>query len=182
MDSQAYRQDELPGIAEAVREALRPDMVRVAPGRHAWVPAPHMAGRVPGCVLCRWERIPEEVGVTSPSSSPSSSPPAPTSTQNSNSPGWRPVPIGGRFSRVRSELVSLLGFNTGADAQKYETLLRLARAGFIDMVKVSPGCWLLDVDSWHRHLLRCMENPEMWDEGSPDLEEYRFKNGLGRKR
>ena len=45
MDSQAYRQDELPGIAEAVREALRPDMVRVAPGRHAWVPAPHMAGR-----------------------------------------------------------------------------------------------------------------------------------------
>ena len=155
MDSQAYRQDELPGIAEAVREALRPDMVRVAPGRHAWVPAPHMAGRVPGCVLCRWE--PDGQGA------------------------WRPVPIGGRFSRVRSELVSLLGFNTGADAQKYETLLRLARAGFIDMVKVSPGCWLLDVDSWHRHLLRCMENPEMWDEGSPDLEEYRFANGLGRK-
>ena len=177
MDSQAYRQDELPGIAEAVREALRPDMVRVAPGRHAWVPAPHMAGRVPGCVLCRWERIPEGVGVTSPSSSP----PAPTPTQNATAPGWRPVPIGGRFSRVRSELVSLLGFNTGADAQKYETLLRLARAGFIDMVKVSPGCWLLDVDSWHRHLLRCMENPEMWDEGSPDLEEYRFANGLGRK-
>ena len=67
------------------------------------------------------------------------------------------------------------------DAQKYETLLRLARAGFIDMVKISPGCWLLDVDSWNRHLLRCMENPEMWDEGSPDLEEYRFANGLGRK-
>lgn len=169
MDSQTYRQDELPGIAEAVREALRPDMVRVAPGRHAWVPAPHMAGRVPGCVLCRWERIPE-AGRDGPAPR---DPPAPA--------GWRPVPIGGRFSRVRSELVSLLGFNTGADAQKYETLLRLARAGFIDMVKVSPGCWLLDVDSWHRHLLRCMENPEMWDEGSKDLKEYRFKNGLGRK-
>ena len=143
------------GLEDEIREALKPDMVRVAPGRHAWVPAPHRDGKVPSCVLCRWEK--------------------------DGGGSWRPVPVGGRFSRVRAELVAAMGFNTGPARQKYETLVRLGRAGFIDMVKLSPGCWFIDMDSWHRHLLRCMENPEMWEEGSEDLETYRFWNGLGRR-
>lgn len=143
-------------LADEIREELKPDMVRVAPGKYAWVPAPHMDGKVPSCVLCRWEKDGEG--------------------------SYRPVPVGGRFSRVRSELVALMGFNTGSCAHKYETLFRLERAGFIDMIKISPGCWFIDMDSWYRHLLRCMENPEMWDEGSEDLETYRFYNGLGKKK
>lgn len=46
---------------------------------------------------------------------------------------------------------------------------------------MSEKRWQSDMDSWHHHLLRCMENPEMWEEGSEDLETYRFWNGLGRK-
>ena len=47
--------------------------------------------------------------------------------------------------------------------------------------QLSEKRWQSDMDSWHRHLLRCMENPEMWEEGSEDLETYRFWNGLGRR-
>lgn len=138
-------------MAEAAREAMRPDMVRIAPGAHSWVPR---AGRTPPqYAVCRW--TPDGGG------------------------GFAPVPVGGRYARVGRELLACLGFNTGKRSTRYETLYRLQRAGFIDMVRVSPGCWLLELDSWYAHLLRCMGEPEMWDEGSADLEKYRFANGLG---
>lgn len=136
------------------RAAAGADMVRVAPGVHGWMPAP---GReVPAYVLCRWARATEGC--------------------------WRPVPVGGRYARVGRELLALLGFNTGRDSSRYETLYRLGRAGFVDMVKVSPGCWLLDLDSWFRHLSACMDDPDMWEEGSEARTRYEFANGLGRKR
>ena len=138
---------------ERAREAARPDMVRVAPGAHGWTPAP---GReAPAHVLCRWTRGADGL--------------------------YRPVPVGGRYARVCRELIALLGFNTGRRSSRYETLYRLSRAGFVDMVKVSPGCWLLDLDSWFRHLAACMDDPEMWDEGKEARRRYDFANGLGRK-
>ena len=130
-----------------------PDMVRIAPGRHAWVPA--NGGEPPALALCRW--TPDGEGA------------------------FRPVPVGGRWARLDEGLARLLGFRSGAASRKYETLYRLARAGFIDMVKVSPACWLLDLDSWHRHLVRCIEDPDLWEEGGDALREYRFANGLGPK-
>ena len=62
---------------------------------------------------------------------------------------------------------------------RYDTILRLGRAGFVDTVRVAPHVWMLDLDSWFRHLADCMDRPEMWDEGSGDLRRYLLANGLG---
>ncbi len=93
---------------------------------------------------------------------------------------FRPVPVGGgRWARLDAQLLALLGFRSGSRPGRYATLLRLSRAGFVEMVKVSPGCWLLDLDSWHRHLTACMDDPEMWEPGSEAVRRYNFANGLG---
>lgn len=136
----------------AVAAAVRPDMLRVAPGRHAWVPA--NGGEPPALAICRWS--PDGEG------------------------SFRPVPVGGgRWARLDAQLLALLGFRSGSRPGRYATLLRLSRAGFVEMVKVSPGCWLLDLDSWHRHLTACMDDPEMWEPGSEAVRRYNFANGLG---
>lgn len=138
--------------ADRVREALRPDMVRVGPGRQAWVPK---AGQPPALTVCRWAPLGDGA--------------------------FAPVPVGGRWARLCADLLAQLGFREGSRATRYATLLRLSRAGFIDMVKVSPGCWLIDLDSWHRHLLRCMEDEWMWEPGSEATRRYQFANGLGHR-
>ena len=127
-------------------------MVRAAPGRHAWVPR-DAAAPPDGYALCRWSRQPDGT--------------------------YAPVPVGGRYVRLNSEVAETLGFGRGEDRCRYDTILRLGRAGFVDTVRVSPNTWLLDLDSWYRHLAACMEDPERWDEGAEDREAYLKANGLG---
>ncbi len=131
-----------------------PTMVRVAPGRHAWVPR-DAATPPDGYALCRWAK--QEDGT------------------------FAPVPVAGRYVRLNSQVAATLGFigDGTSDKNRYDTILRLGRAGFIDLVRVATNTILLDLDSWYRHLSDCMDNPEMWDEGSEDLETYLKANDLG---
>lgn len=139
-------------LHEAVAQATKPDMVRVSPGRHGWVIASKEM-RVPEFVLCRWVKQGDDTHA--------------------------PVPVAGRLVKVSPDLLALLGFNTGRRSSRYETLYRLANAGFIEMVRISPGCWLIDLDSWYRHLGACMDTPEMWDDGAEDRDHYLHVNALG---
>lgn len=134
-----------------------PDMVRVAPGRHAWVPK-RAATPPPEYVVCRWSKQADGT--------------------------WAPVPVAGRYVRLDSSTATLLGFpaRAGADACercRYDTILRLGRAGFVDLVRVAPNTILLDLDSWYRHLADCMDDPDRWEDGRDDRKTYLKANGLG---
>ena len=145
------------GLKPAARTLPRepePDMVRVAPGRHAWV-SKDAATPPDGYALCRWAK--QEDGT------------------------FAPIPVAGRYVRLTSQVAATLGFigDGTSDKNRYDTILRLGRAGFVDLVRVAPNTILLDLDSWYRHLADCMDNPEMWDEDSEDLKTYLKVNGLG---
>ncbi len=79
---------------------------------------------------------------------------------------YQAVPVTDRMLRLGAELASLLGFSGD-----YDTLYRLARAGFIETIKVAPRTILLNVDSYYRHLRRCAEDPWFW-ENSKRMERY----------
>lgn len=81
---------------------------------------------------------------------------------------YRLVAVPERMVRLTQQVLELIGM----PAQRM-TLMRLAKAGMIEMVKVAPNTCVLNMDSWYNHLRRCAENPEMWDPGSPALKEYR---------
>ena len=134
-----------------------PDMVRVAPGRHAWVPK-RAATPPPEYVVCRWSKQADGT--------------------------WAPVPVAGRYVRLDSSTATLLGFpaRAGSDSRercRYDTILRLGRAGFVDLVRVAPNTILLDLDSWYRHLADCMDDPDRWEDGRDDRKTYLKANGLG---
>ena len=134
-----------------------PDMVRVAPGRHSWVPK-RAATPPPEYVVCRWSKQADGT--------------------------WAPVPVAGRYVRLDSSTATLLGFpaRAGSDARercRYDTILRLGRAGFVDLVRVAPNTILLDLDSWYRHLADCMDDPDRWEDGRDDRKTYLKANGLG---
>ena len=134
-----------------------PDMVRVAPGRHAWVPK-RAATPPPEYVVCRWSKQADGT--------------------------WAPVPVARRYVRLDSSTATLLGFpaRAGSDARercRYDTILRLGRAGFVDLVRVAPNTILLDLDSWYRHLADCMDDPDRWEDGREDRKTYLKANGLG---
>lgn len=139
-------------LAQRMRELSRPDMVRIAPNKHAWVPAAHVK-EPPRFCLCRWSK--------------------------SSEGNFSPIPVAGRWVRITEELVASLGFQDGRRRRRWETLMRLGRAGYIDILHLSPGCWMLDLDSWFRHLAACADDPDMWDEGSEDRDNYLHVNGLG---
>lgn len=140
-------------LAMTMREASRSDMVRVAPGRNAWMPAERAQSEVARHVLCRWSRQPDGT--------------------------YQPVPLPYRLVRMTPETTAMLGFVSGNRTVRADTLLRLAAAGFIDCVRVSPHCWMLDLDSWFRHLEDCLDDPEYWDEGGEARRKYNLANGLG---
>ena len=143
--------------------APEPNMVRVAPGRHAWVPK-DAATPPDAYVMCRWSK--QEDGT------------------------YAPVPVAGRYVRLDSRTATLLGFPAresgrggppphGNERCRYDTILRLGRAGFVDVVRVAPNTVLLDLDSWYRHLADCIDDPDRWKEGGEDRETYLQANGLG---
>jgi hypothetical protein len=72
---------------------------------------------------------------------------------------YRLVPAGEAWARLDSTTVSALGF-----PGRWDTLLRLGIAGFIEIVKPAPGTTLLNLASWWGHLRRCAEDPWFWDD------------------
>jgi len=136
---------------ERLKDLSRPDMVRVAPERYAWIPATHIT-EPPKFCLGRWIK---------------------------KGPEFRLIPAGGKWIRMTAEVAAELGWRGVDRKSSYDTLKRLAAAGFIDFVHVAPGTHLLDLESWFRHLGDCMSNPDKWDKGSEDLETYQESNGLG---
>ena len=137
-------------LPEELKAESLSNMMRVAPGVDAWFPRD---GKPDEFCFARW-------------------------TPAADGNGWRPVPVGGRLARITPELCAEIGLGKVDTEGQRRTLFRLARAGFVDIVHVSPGVWLLDVQSWFAHLRACMDNPGMWDPGSDDLETYLEANGL----
>ena len=72
---------------------------------------------------------------------------------------YRAVPMPDRMLRLTAQLAGVLGLQGG-----YDTLYRLGRAGFIEMIKVAPHTTLLNVDSYYRHLRKCAEDPWYWED------------------
>ena len=70
---------------------------------------------------------------------------------------WKLIPFKDHLVRLNSTLARALGF-----PGQYNTLLRLAAAGFVEIVRAAPGTSLLNLDSWFNHLRRCAEDPDFW--------------------
>lgn len=139
-----------PDAARRLAEAARADMIPIAPGVRIWKPKP--GSSVPECVLCRWIAVKE---------------------------GYTPVPIAGRYVRLTSALAAQMGFRDADRSRRYDTLLRLWRAGFVEIAHVSPGVYMLEMDSWHRHLSEVCADERYWDVGNGNREKYFEANGLG---
>lgn len=138
---------------ERLKKLSKPEMVRVAPERYAWIPAAHCE-RTPEYCLARWVKCPSD--------------------------GYhRLIPVSGDWVRMTANVAELLGWGGIGKKGRYDTLKRLGYAGFIEFVHAAPGVHFLELRSWFRHLADCQENPEMWESGSDDLETYRKANGLG---
>lgn len=81
---------------------------------------------------------------------------------------YRLIPFQERFCRLDQKVLDLIGMS-----RQRMTMIRLARAGFIEMIMVAPRTYLLNLDSWFNHVRRCAEMPDIWEPGSKYLKEYR---------
>jgi len=59
-----------------------------------------------------------------------------------------------------------------------DTVVRLGMAGFVDVYHVSPGVFLLDLDSWFGHLRKVQEDPDFWDREGGNYRTYMLKTGM----
>jgi hypothetical protein len=139
--------------AERLKALSRPDMIRVAPEKYAWIPAAH-CGEIPEYCLAKWVKCPADSL-------------------------WRLIPVSGSWVRMTAKVAALLGWDGIGRKARYDTLKRLGNAGFIEFVHAAPGVHFLELRSWFRHLSDCQENPDMWEKGSDDLKTYQEANGLG---
>ena len=111
----------------------RPAMVQVAPGKYAPTSA-----EVPELTVCAW--------------------------QKSADGHYIPVPVAERWVRLDDDMTRILGFGgVRGTRPRSDTLLRLGRSGFIEIIHASPRCYMLNLDSWFNHLRRCAEDPEFWE-------------------
>lgn len=125
--------------AEALRQAARPILRPIAPGK--WVAEP---GRdVPQ--YCIATVTPSKEG------------------------HYTVNPLPEKMQRLNARLLTALGLGLG----QWDTLRRLARAGFIELVRLGPSCTLLNLDSYYNHLRRVSEDPDFWEPGKGNLEAYR---------
>jgi hypothetical protein len=89
-------------------------------------------------------------------------------TWQANSDGtFTPIPHTERMVRLNRRLARFLGFT-----DRYDTLLRLGRAGFVELVQISPHYTLMNLDSWFNHLRRCAEDADFWDKQRDNYKEY----------
>ena len=86
---------------------------------------------------------------------------------------YRPRPLG-RMAKIGRKLEGALGVSA-------ETVKRLGAAGFVVVTQPSPGVWLLDLDSWVKHLEATDpdEAPDFWARGGENHTRYQFRNALG---
>jgi hypothetical protein len=83
---------------------------------------------------------------------------------------YHPVPVAERWIRLDEDMLRILGFR--GDRPRPDTLLRLGRAGFIEVIQATPKCHMLNLDSWFNHLRRCAEDPFFWEDEAR-IDEYR---------
>ena len=77
-------------------------------------------------------------------------------------------PVQERMVKMTEDLLERLGMKN-----RKQTMLRLSRAGFIEIVKPGPGIHLLNLDSWFNHLARVAEDPEeFWDRAGANFKHY----------
>ena len=133
-----------------LKEAARSDMAPVAPGVRVW--RPKAGAEVPEIAVCRWSPVKD---------------------------GYVPVPVSGRYVRLTAALAAQMGFRDADRSRRYDTLLRLWRAGFVEIAHVSPGVYMLEMDSWHRHLSEVCADEDYWEAGRGNRERYFEANGLG---
>lgn len=73
--------------------------------------------------------------------------------------------------RMCNSNLKLLGL-----ANQRDTLVRLGRAGFVEVIQASPGMFLLNLTSWYNHLRRvaqCEADGEsFWEPGKGNRELY----------
>lgn len=79
------------------------------------------------------------------------------------------VPVLENFVRITADVLKQLGVG-----RQFNTLKRLGRAGFIELIPIAPHCYLLNLDSYYNHVRRCAEHPDgFWSPGAGNLEAYR---------
>ncbi len=81
---------------------------------------------------------------------------------------------GSRWAKIDGKLAAILGVSTA-------TIRRLAAAAFVEIRQPSPELYLLDLDSWQRHLDATdpAEAPDFWEPDGENRNKYLFFNGLG---
>ena len=80
---------------------------------------------------------------------------------------YRAIPLCERVVRLTARISGLLGFG-----RRYDTLLRLGRAGFVEIIPGTPRVHFINLTSWYNHLRRCAEDPRFWEAGRGNLEAY----------
>lgn len=73
-----------------------------------------------------------------------------------------------RMVRLTQEVLDMIGMSN-----QRMTMVRLAKAGLIEMIAVAPRTYSLNLDSWYNHVRYCAEHPDCWEEGQKYLKEYR---------
>lgn len=81
---------------------------------------------------------------------------------------WSLVPCKEPMVRLDCHLAALLGF----PGRQWSTLKRLAKAGFIETVKLAPGTTMLNLDSYYGLLRRCAEDPDFWRRDGKNFKAY----------
>lgn len=132
--------------AETIAQS-KPAMVPAGPGR--W--RPRAGEDAPKLCVCRW-------------------------VQGADG-AYRPEPFPYRWAQVTPDLLRELGFSPASeDRARRDTLQRLAAAGFVRLARISPGCTLIDLDSWQEHLCRCLEDPFYWERDGEAFLKYAKAN------
>jgi hypothetical protein len=81
---------------------------------------------------------------------------------------WKLNPENVTWARIDAALLDAIGLG-----RQWDTLMRLHKAGFVEIAPIAPHTHLLNLDSWWNHIQRCVENPEFWDPGRGNREAYR---------
>lgn len=64
-------------------------------------------------------------------------------------------PVLERMVRLDQRVLNAIGMGN-----QRNTLMRLGRAGFVEIVPAAPRLWLLNLDSWYNHVRRVAEEGE----------------------
>lgn len=80
--------------------------------------------------------------------------------------------VGKRWVLLDERGYKQLGVDGFGPSQR-DSMRRLSVEGFIRISVITPRVWLLDVESWLRHLDRCANAPWFWDRRGPAIAKLR---------